>query len=451
MIGRFVAVPRWLLLGTLVYAPWAYGCTEDWAIDILDLLMFLITVLWLLGCVVRRKLPVLNRLCLACVCIVLAQGWLVALNAQYSCNQQTLEFSPIESFWKSGPGTVDQLLSLPAIFKFTGLLGVLCFVIDLSQLPLWRKRLWWTIAGTGVSIVLFGLLERFTQAPMIFWQTPPDRWPWPFFFATYYYHANAGAFINLILPLVAGLAIISFCKTDAHKERTIWGPALFLCIAGAFVNVSKAAMALTVLLMVILGVWQFREWRMGHAASISRKVLIIYACLAVVGLFAVACAGWVVAGPRWLAMAGDLTRKNERLLVEGACLRIIPEAGCWGFGPGTFSHVFPHYTSYLGDAIAGFWKYAHEDYLQTFIEWGWIGASILGFIFLGGIVIGFRRFLKMTWLSSRDRIFLFTTCVALTGVALHALVDFPLQIASLQLYTAVYLGIAWGSGQWKAS
>jgi len=49
MIRPLIEAPRWLLLATIVYAPWAYGCTEDWAITHLNIAMGAITGLWLVG------------------------------------------------------------------------------------------------------------------------------------------------------------------------------------------------------------------------------------------------------------------------------------------------------------------------------------------------------------------------------------------------------------------
>jgi O-antigen ligase len=114
--------------------------------------------------------------------------------------------------------------------------------------------------------------------------------------------------------------------------------------------------------------------------------------------------------------------------------------------------IFPYYTSGLGPNIEGIWRFLHEDYLQTILEWGWLGSMLWALFFFSGIAVAIRNLLEpgkaVEW-RPRYRILLPATILALLGIALHALVDFPFQIASLQLYVAVYLGICWGSTRWE--
>jgi hypothetical protein len=84
------------------------------------------------------------------------------------------------------------------------------------------------------------------------------------------------------------------------------------------------------------------------------------------------------------------------------------------------------------------------------MEWGWIGGCLWELLFLGGLLAGLLALTSRAsgrW-SGRQRMLLGLAIVALAGAGLHALVDFPLQISSIQLYAAVYLGICWGSGRW---
>jgi hypothetical protein len=65
-------------------------------------------------------------------------------------------------------------------------------------------------------------------------------------------------------------------------------------------------------------------------------------------------------------------------------------------------------------------------------------------------VVGIRSYKRcatQNWMPRR-RVMQPLAIVALAGVATHALVDFPFQIESIQLYLATYLGVCWGSSLW---
>ena len=78
------------------------------------------------------------------------------------------------------------------------------------------------------------------------------------------------------------------------------------------------------------------------------------------------------------------------------------------------------------------------------------GSSLWALLFFGGIAVGilsYNRYATRDWMPRR-RVMQPLVILALAGVAMHALVDFPFQIESIQLYVATYLGVCWGSSLW---
>lgn len=447
MIRFIVEAPRWLLLALLLFAPWAYGCTRPWSIAILIQAMPLLLVLWVIGCGLQRRWPVVHPVFLACAVLLFFQGWGMIANAQSVYNRETYQFILKTQPWKFAPGVVDQEESIPTMLRITGLLGIVAFASDLTQRERWRRRIAWTLGLSGGSLVLFGIVQRMLGAQSIFWE---DNVPAENFFATYFYHANAAAFINLVLPIIAGLVFVSFRSPSASSQRSCWVPVLIITLAGAMAAASKGGIVVTALLCVAFLIWTGRPlwqaWRLIPSPAVKYLTLLAL----VFGIFAVGWFGWEKMMHRVTDTATVTESSHQRLLTYQVCLTMIPDAGAWGFGAGTFVLVFPLYTNSLGNKIEGIWRFAHDDYLQTLLEWGWIGAIIAGVVFLGGIILAIRTYrARKQQFSTADRTLLATICMALCGVAAHSLVDFPLQIASLQLYAATYLGMAWGSGRWK--
>jgi O-antigen ligase len=157
----------------------------------------------------------------------------------------------------------------------------------------------------------------------------------------------------------------------------------------------------------------------------------------------------------WETLFSNPSTQAARVWIVKACIEIAQDRPWFGFGPGTFSAVFPFYSASYSETLPGTWRFAHADYFQTLVEWGIIGTVIWGGIFVGGIVraaLLFRASLvfraapgdgRRPGRMRSDTLYDGAVFLALLGVAVHALFDFPLQIASIQLYVGVLLGFAW--------
>ena len=217
------AASRWIFFAALVYAPWAYGATTPTSIRTTNWVLLTALGLWSAELLISRRRPQFPRLILfltgGLICV---GGWMV-LNAKSIYDSDFFLLVPLHNFALPLAGSVDYAISAAWMIRGALLLGTMLFVSDLSQSNRWLLRLWYVIGLVAGSIALLGLLQKATGAQMIFWQPPPPPELWvSTFFASYYYHGNAGAFLNLVWPLSAGLVIRAFTNRFNPGMRAMW-------------------------------------------------------------------------------------------------------------------------------------------------------------------------------------------------------------------------------------
>jgi hypothetical protein len=439
----FRSASRWTFCAALIYAPWAYGGTTPASIQTINWLLLSALILWVVELVVSRRRPKIPRLLLfLTIGLVGIGGWMV-LNAKSTYDSDFFAFVPLRHFAPHLTGSVDYAISAAWMLRGALLLGTILFVVDLSQSNRWLLRLWYVIGFVAGSIAFLGLLQKATGARMIFWQTAPP-WGVSTFFATYYYHGNAGAFLNLVWPLTAGLAIRAFATRSHPGMRAMWISVFILTVAGVLANTSRMAQLVAILLLAAICV-QFRAALLRKLVGAEKSVAFAGAIAILLTMIALAQATHLEQSlNRWRSVS---ERTDARWLASRVAISALPDAGFFGFGPGTFRVVFPAYNSVSTQRAPGTWRFLHDDYLQTLLEWGWLGSSLWALLFFGGIAIAIRsynKYARSEW-TPRRRLLQPLVITALLGVAFHALIDFPLQIASIQLYVATYLGLCWGS------
>jgi hypothetical protein len=458
-MGRLGNTTGWAVVAILAVAPFLYGGTTERFIGYLNWSMLAVALLWIASLLVDRRYPRIPLLVTICVILILCQGWFMAFNAKSIIDREYLEQVAIKAVFPSLPGSMDAVGSRTMMIRVTALALLFFAVIDLGQSTRWVRRFLSVIAISGTAIAAFGVWQRSSPTPFAIW--PEGTKPQLTAFATFWYHGNAATLLNLAWPSSLMGAIWSFRNPRSHLFRALWLASIGMILTGLIVNASKAGhiiAAFMAILFILVFLFRLRVLVSKH----GWPQVIVYALLgfAAVGALLLHADG-AFSVHRWREWYERPGFSDSRLTTASTILHTLPGMNLLGSGPGTFEGVFYRRAASVDQTPDVRWEFAHNDYLQYLVEYGWVGGFV--WLTLWGYVLG--QCIRQIWYMIRPALemgehrgrrsrqrwehsfnamrqyYLFGAAVTMIGVLLNAALDFPLQILSLQIYAFTIAGI----------
>jgi hypothetical protein len=433
--SRIAAASVFFMAVALFYAPLAYGCTRPEMLPMLYVLLGEFIVLGVASMIVEGGRARIPRVAAFCVAAILIQGWWLTWNPSFV------------NLVSDKGGIVDtsldtiRAMSLHSMIATTLLLGsflVLCGIFSHSHS---RRFVLLAAALSGAVVSLCGIVLKLGGDPLMHYVWRPTEMDWTNF-AFYRYHANAGAFLNLAWPFILVFTRRAYTQQIGFFRRAVWTAAALACFFALLLNASKASLAIGLLILP----WPFST---GLARMKGRNLFIIGAAaifLIAGGLFASSHLAREAAFKRMTDVSAMSSSLDGRWMAYQEYVNAVPEVGAFGLGPGLFSAGFPYQTSALGNISPWLRSYAHEDYLQGILEWGWFGVVWWTVLLVGGLYRAFRTYFRREMFPSKtDRHLVMGAILAVLGTMAQAFIDFPLQIVSIRLFFLVALALCWVS------
>lgn len=479
--GEWITVAsRAGFLALIVYAAAAYGVTRAPTVPIFANLLLGVFAIRLIGALLSRTMPRVGPGAIALAFLLAAFGWSVVAfgvwgDGAFDSNGLPEWLVDATVFY----GTMYPEIVIPAMVLASGLLGGFLLAVDLWNHASWSRALVLTMALTAIGVIGLFYLQRTVGEPFLLRSMEGRH---TLNFGTYRYWGNGASFLNLMWPLFFAVGI--HLGLRRNKAWAIWIALALVVFAANFFNISKAgnvlALAGAIAFAILVGLRSLRL-RESFEFSFSPAVAIASA----VPVLAIGISLWfLVPWDRWdrfkSVTLGEIEAfpdldvdeiKDARLIGYGHFETIAKEAGWQGFGVGSYQGALFDIIDDERLREMPFWV-AHQDYFQTVVEWGFFGTGLWGILFgVAGLRLLVRSFAPrqkgdgsarsgyesdafLTRLERAGKLFaqlpggdsatLQTaafTSVILTG--LHATVDFPMQVPSLQLYFLIWIALGW--------
>ena len=386
----------------LAFGPLAFGAVQPWAIFTLEVGAAVLFLAWsikqlLAGAVTIRSSPAFAPMLLF---LIVASSQLLSGGTAYRYATAT---------------QIAQYLAYGAL-SFVALQA-----LDSPRAPVRFARL---LSWFGFAVSVFAIIQGFTSPGKLYWVHTPSFGGW--IYGPYVNHNHYAGLMEMLAPIPLVL-----CLTDQVRgaKKFLFAFASLLMAATIFTSGSRGGMIAFAIEAALIAALLLRRSKSPASMLTASAFTLLLAGL-------IAWTAWSTVASRWQEVR--LTRGMElsvssRLAIDKDALRMFA-ARPMGWGLGNFPTVYPQFRSFFTDMYV---NAAHNDYLQMLVETGVLGAiPILWFLF-----VLFRAGVRLLNLgvphvpgfstSPNDLIeqpFAVAALIGCTGVLVHSLVDFNLQI-----------------------
>jgi O-antigen ligase len=306
------------------------------------------------------------------------------------------------------------------------------------------RRLWQLLAGLGLVAlaVAVGLEMQFPETEL-FSDYPVHRGTFSGFFVNRNVTAAYFMLVAFALSGVIALALADRAHHAAARRRQdtlfigVAAVALFLVIIAVIATASRAGTLLG-LSSLALGIgstaalaWRAGRGGAGRAAGPGRG-------LAMIGIATVAAMAILMMFGEPVLSRLENTDESLRRCAWAAARQLIADNPLTGAGLGTFREVFPPVRDPDCFGTSGRLVRAHNSYLELYVGLGLPAAALLAYLLIEGLGLaaaGLRN-------RRRRRAIPVLLLAMSLYLALHALVDFPVQYPGI----ACYATALWGCG-----
>ncbi|MBF0383058.1 MAG: O-antigen ligase family protein [Magnetococcales bacterium] len=451
--------PRYLFyifLALIFCIPFPLGGNRPWAWSIVEVWIFLITMIWFL-LYAFSKVSLTPAYKKALPVILLWSAWLLISTAQ---------FIPI-------PYELASILSpnLASIYQEISLWG------ELNNIPLsispyssyveWMKG----IAYLLIFVMTLLLAESAHRLRIMGWVCVISATMQAILGIAFLYfddislifasakNANivaSGTFINrnhfanfLVINLSIGIGLIISGLNNEQQNNTTNKQKI---VSFLRVLLSYKTPLRILLVIIVIGIILSRS-RMGNisiVASLSfgsifafysfknkrRIIALFFLSFLIIDL---ALVGNFVGIDRVVKRIAETNISTEtRVTLAGDTMVLIKDHWLFGAGVGSFSSLFPRYRSFVSSLN---FKHPENDYLEFLSETGVIGISLLGFPVLLSLFIAIRVHVQAK--DNLSRGFSFASIMGVSGMLFHASSDFILHIPANISIFMILLAIPW--------